>query len=248
MKRLQSLFSVGLVNIGLVSIGLASTIVALEILGLTSLMPLSERWAIAAPGKRPYRRASGAKRGVCPNPATLTVNPAIDELMAFLPEAGSGPELSATSAPSFYFYVPDQSEHVSRLEFRLDYASGEKRGKGVLNPPLNVPIANTPGIVKVQLPKVLEKSVPYAWSLTLRCQKTGSTVSFKGTVVYQDLDSAVTRQIAQASSAAQKAEVYQQAGFWLDAVPLKMETAALQGQGQGQDFEAMIAVSGLEKP
>jgi Domain of Unknown Function (DUF928) len=238
MKRLQALLSMGLV----------STIVSLEILGLTTLtqplMPPSDV-AIAAP-RRPYRRASGAKRGVCPTPTSATpiTTAPIAELMAFLPAQRNVADLTTTNAPSFHFYVPDQSDHIANLEFRLDYASGPKRGKGVLNPPLNVPIAKTPGVVKVQLPPILEKSTTYAWSLTLRCQKTGETVSFKGTVIYQDLAAPIATQLAEARSAQARAAIYAQAGFWLDAVPVLMTDGEFQAKG----FEAMIAESGLNQP
>lgn len=228
----------------LLSIGLVSTIVATEILGLTRLadrLISNSGAAVAAPGRRPYRRASGAKRGVCRTNETQQPR---EELMAFLPEGREVADWTTTNAPTFYFYVPDRSENVAGLEFRLDYASGDKRGNGVINPPLAVPIPTTPGIVKVQLPAVLAKDTTYAWSLTLRCQGTREAVSFKGLVVYKDLDAAATTQIAQATSAQQKAAIYSQAGFLVDAVPILMEGVP----PQTKDFEAIIASIGLEKP
>jgi hypothetical protein len=228
----------------LLSIGLLSAIVATEILGLTRLAnPLLPHHgtAVAAPGKkRPYRRASGAKRGVCRTNATQPR----EELMAFLPEGRQVVDRTTTNAPTFYFYVPDRSENIAGLEFRLDYASGDKRGNGVINPPLSVPISSTPGMVKVQLPAVLVKDTTYAWSLTLRCQGTREAVSFKGLVLYQDLDAATATQIAQATSAQQKAAIYAQAGFVMDAVPIVMEDTSRPTQ----DFEALIAAIGLAKP
>jgi Domain of Unknown Function (DUF928) len=223
----------------LLSIGLVSTIVSGEILGLANLVsdPVT---AVATPTKRPYRRASGAKRGVC---RTTPAEP-LEELMAFLPESKNGADLTATKAPTFYFYVPDRPENVASLEFRLDYAAGPKRGNGVLNPPLQVPIANTPGVVKVQLPEVLEKDTTYAWSFTLRCQATRETVSFKGTIVYQDLDATVAAQLAKANTVQQKAAIYTQIGFMLDAVPILLGETQLQGKS----FAAIIAETGLEKP
>jgi Domain of Unknown Function (DUF928) len=223
----------------LLMIGCISSIGPLEILGLTNLVS-DPAVAVAAPTKRPYRRASGAKRGVC----RMTPTQPVEELMAFLPESHSGADLTATKAPTFYFYVPDQPENVASLEFRLDYASGAKRGNGVLNPPLNVPIANTPGVVKVQLPAVLEPDTTYAWSFTLRCRSSRETVSFKGSVVYKDLDKSVAAKIAQASTPQQKAAIYTQEGFALDAVPLLMEA----GQLQSKSFAEVIAAIGLEPP
>jgi hypothetical protein len=225
----------------LLSIGLVSTIVATEILGLTRLadrlIPNSGA-AVAAPGKRPYRRASGAKRGICQaNDPQLR-----EELTTLLPEGRQVADWTTTNAPTFYFYVPDRSENVAGLEFRLDYASGDKRGNGVINPPLAVPIPATPGLLKVQLPAVLAKDTTYAWALTVRCQNR-DVVSLKGLVVYKDLDVAATNQIAQATSAQQKAAIYSQAGFLVDAVPILMQGVP----PQTKDFEAIIASIDLEK-
>jgi Domain of Unknown Function (DUF928) len=57
----------------------------------------------------------------------------------------------------------------------------------------------------------------------LRCQGSRDTVSFKGLVVYKDLAPQVAAQVAQATSAPAKAQIYMQAEFVIDAVPLLME-------------------------
>jgi hypothetical protein len=222
--------------------GSIGAIMLLEVLGLTAFSPITGSGsAVAAPMKRPFKRASGAKRsGVC---LKKTAQP-LEELMAFLPEHGNSPDLTTTKAPTFYFYVPDDSANVASLEFRLDYASGAKRGSGVINPPLNVPIAKTPGVVKVQLPEVLEKDTTYAWAFTLRCQGTRETVTFKGLVMHKDMESSVASQITKADSAKDKAALYAQTGFDLDAMPVLMEGGQLQTKG----FEAILTESGLEKP
>jgi hypothetical protein len=222
--------------------GAIGAIVLLDVLGLTAFSPITgSSSAVSAPMKRPFKRASGAKRsGVC---LKKTAQP-LEELMAFLPEHGNSPDLTATKAPTFYFYVPDDSANVASLEFRLDYASGAKRGSGVINPPLNVPIAKTPGVVKVQLPEVLEKDTTYAWAFTLRCQGTRETVTFKGLVMHKDLETSVARQITKAESAKDKAAIYAQSGFDLDAMPVLMEGGQLPTKG----FEAILTESGLEKP
>jgi Domain of Unknown Function (DUF928) len=222
------------------SIGLMSMIVVLEIVGVIQLpQPFSPDHAAMAQTRRPYRRAAGGKRGIClTSPQQLS-----EELMAFLP-AGKAVDRTTTNAPTLYFYVPEQSEQVANLEFRLDYADEAKRGNGVINPPLSVPIGKTPGVVAVTVPAVLVRDVTYAWSLTLRCQGNRGTVSFKGLMVYQDLPPSVATQVAQASTAPQKAQIYMQSGFSLDAVPLLMENSQLQAQ----TFEAMIAETGFVMP
>jgi Domain of Unknown Function (DUF928) len=214
---------------------LAGSIAAIFLIDLLGLA------ALAAPTKRPFKRASGAKRsGVC---LKKNAQPQ-GELMAFLPEQGNRPDLTTTKAPAFYFYVPDDSANVASLEFRLDYGSGPKRGNGVINPPLNLPIAKTPGMVKVQLPEVLEKDTTYTWAFTLRCQGTRETVTFKGLVMYKEMAAATAGQIAQASSAQDKAAIYAQTGFDLDAMPMLVES----GQLQTRSFEEMLVETGLEKP
>jgi hypothetical protein len=207
------------------SLSLVGAIGAIEMLGFTDfVMPRSH----VAQAARPYRRAVGGKRGVCqPNPKQPQAT-----LMAFLPEAKpqQAADWSATNAPTLYFYVPEQSVQVADLEFRLDYADAGRRGNGVINPPLHVPIGNTPGVVKVQLPAVLVKDTTYAWSLTLRCQGSRDPVSLKGLVVYKDLASPVAAQVVQATSTPAKAQIYMQAGFAIDAVPLLMEHEQLSTQ------------------
>jgi Domain of Unknown Function (DUF928) len=224
--------------------GSVGAMVLLDVLGLTTVSPstvAAPGLALAAPMKRPFKRASGAKRsGVC---LKKTAQP-LEELMAFLPDSGNSPNLTVTKAPAFYFYVPDDSANVASLEFRLDYASVARRGSGVINPPLNVPIAKTPGLVKVQLPEVLEKDTTYAWAFTLRCQGTRETVTFKGLVMHKDLEAAVASQITKANSAKDKAAIYAQTGFDLDAMPILMEG----GQLQTKRFEEILVESGFEKP
>jgi Domain of Unknown Function (DUF928) len=236
MTKLQALLR------ALLNVGLVGTIVSLELLGLTHWNPdpQSNGAAIAAPGKRPYRRASGAKRGVCRQTPTQPS----EELMAFLPVKAAGPDLSATKAPTFYFYVPDEPSNVADLEFRLDYATGDKRGSGVLNPPMNIPIGKTPGVVKVQLPEVLEPNTTYDWSFILRCRSSREIVAFKGSVVYQPLDPAIADAMARAVSPEQKAAIYTQNGFLLDAMSMLMA----EGIEQGKTFAEIIAATGLEKP
>ncbi len=199
------------------SLCLVSAIGATEILGLTSFVMPGSNVAEAA---RPYRRFGGGKRGIC---QTNPQQPQ-ETLIAFLPEASpQSVDWSATNSPTLYFYVPEQSQQVADLEFRLDYADAARRGNGVINPPLPVPIGKTPGVVKVKVPPVLVKDTIYAWSLTLRCQGSRDTVSFKGLVVYKDLAPQVAAQVAQATSAPAKAQIYMQAEFVIDAVPLLME-------------------------
>jgi hypothetical protein len=230
-----------------IGVGGLSLLLFSEILGCTGWSLNGQEYpfgrsfvAIAAPD-RPYRQSSGVykTREVC-----SVADQPIEELMAFLPAHSNAPDRTTTAAPTFYFYVFDRSENVASLEFRLGYASGDQRGKGVLNPPLNVPIPPTPGVVKVKLPEILEKSTTYAWSLTLRCQQSGETFSLKGSLVYQDLDAKAAIQLAQANSVQQKAAIYSEAGFWLDAVPMLMEDEQLETKS----FEAMIAATGLDRP
>jgi hypothetical protein len=210
-------------KIGL-SLCLLSAIGATEILGLTNfVMPLSNM----AEAARPYRRITGGKRGIC----LATSKQTQETLIAFLPEASpQSVDWSATNAPTLYFYVPEQSAQVADLEFRLDYADAARRGNGVINPPLQVPIGKTPGVVKVKVPPVLLPDTTYAWSLTLRCQGSRDTVSFKGLVMYKDLTPQVAAQVAQATAAPAKAAIYMQAGFVIDAVPLLMEHEQLSTQ------------------
>jgi hypothetical protein len=227
----------------ILSIGLLSTIVPLEILGLTNLAttlspnPSDESSAIAAP-RRPFGRTAGGKRGVC---QTTQTQPS-EQLIAFLSESSDAADLTTTKAPTFYFYVADAPKDIASLEFRLAYASGDRRGTGVINPPLKVS-APTPGVVKVQLPEVLEKETPYHWAFTLRCQGSRETASIKGIVVYRELDARVQAQLAQATSAQDKAKIYAQQSSLVDAVSVLMANTQLQAKG----FDAIATEMGLDQ-
>lgn len=222
----------------LISIGLLSTIVSLEILGLTTLsVNVVESSAIAAP-KRPPGRTAGGKRGVC----QIAQTQPSERFIAFLPESSDTADITTTKAPTFYFYVPDAPASIASLEFRLDYASGDRRGTGVINPPLKVS-AQTPGVVKVQLPAVLEKDTSYRWSFTLRCQESRETASIKGIVVYKELDAKVKAQLAQTTSAQEKAKIYVQQGSLVDAVSVLMASTQLQAK----NFDTIAAEIGLEQ-
>jgi hypothetical protein len=233
-------FNMTPLKVGLV-LGCMSTIGVIDLLGLLSLNPAQQQpqAAFAAPKRRPYRRASGGKRGVCgPNR-----NQPTEDLMAFLPKNDRKKDLTATKAPQFSFYVPDQPKDVAGLEFRLEYASGPKRKQPALNPTMNVAF-NQAGLVNVQLPEILEPDTDYKWSFTLRCVTSRETVAFSGLVRHQPLDAKIANQIAQAPSAAEKATIYSQQGLDLDAIAVLINNRS----AQSQSFAAILAAVELESP
>jgi hypothetical protein len=229
-------FKTASIKAGLI-LGCMSTIVAIDMLNLLPISPTSQA-TFAAPKKRPYRRASGGKRGVCPSMSQTS-----SDLMVFLPQKSDRKDLTATKAPQFYFYVPDQPSDVASLEFRLEYASGPKRKQAAINRPMNIPFNQT-GLVKVQLPEILEPETDYKWSFTLRCVTDRETVAFSGLVRHQALDSVTANQITQAPTAADKATLYAQKGLELDAMAALLENQS----GQSQSLTALLATVGLTTP
>jgi hypothetical protein len=246
MLKLNAILTMGLVA----STSLMSTIVPLEIIGLTNFFAVSSPFSQSSPvawangKKRPYRRASGGKRTPVAVCKRTTAKQTVGELIAFLPES-KGVDQTSSDAPTLYFYIPNQTNDIASLKFRLEDKQDKTHGQDLLNPPLKIATDNTPGVVKVALPKVLLAGKAYQWSLTMSCKESDEpAVSFKGMIVYQPLTKTVSDKIAQAPSEQAKAAIYKEAGYDLDAMAIVMETIG----PSAQSFEALIDQAGFEKP
>jgi Domain of Unknown Function (DUF928) len=113
---------------------------------------------------RPGDRKGGASRtgeeslGNCPMLAS--------DLTALIPETNLG--LTVDGHPTFWFYVPYDTQDVSYATFMLL----DEEQNQVLAAPISVPLSGVPGVIGVTLPassKELEMDQEYHWYFTLEC-------------------------------------------------------------------------------
>ena len=107
---------------------------------------------------RPNTRIPGGTRDTyCP-----TVDP---KMTALVPEEMG---LTVSNSPTFWFYIPYNSQEVQTGEFVLQDEKGEKDIYRT-----TFKFSDTPGIVNLPLPENLPKSLeierPYLWSLVVFC-------------------------------------------------------------------------------
>ena len=119
----------------------------------------------ASPWGDPYtgNGTSTDSRGSCPGVSS--------PLVALMPDVNSGRSLS--DYPTFWFYVPYNSETIASGEFLLQ----DVEHNDVISP-VAFTLSNTPGFVSVTLPSSappLKANQPYHWYFELYCQ--GNTVS-----------------------------------------------------------------------
>ena len=106
---------------------------------------------------RPNTRTPGATRTSCP---------IVDRSMTALVPEEMG--LTVSNSPTFWFYIPYNSQEVQTGEFVLQDEKGEKDIYRT-----TFKFSATPGIVSLPLPENLPKSLeierPYLWSLLVFC-------------------------------------------------------------------------------
>ncbi len=166
--------------------------------------------------ERPKNRRPAGRKGVCPGEQSLSA------LTAVVPATGD--DLSVNPTPTFLFLIPDAPQSDLKATFRL------QANRRNIIPPIAVPLAHTPGIVKVQLPAAIAPEKPLQWSLQVTC---GAEKSFEltGTLRVKTASPDLVKQLGQAQTRRERAALYQKAGFWLDAV-------ATLAEAQGQDPKA----------
>ena len=112
----------------------------------------------SATGRPNTRTPGGTKNPDCPK-----VNP---PMTALVPEEMG---LTVSNSPTFWFYIPYNSQEVQTGEFVLQDEKGEK---DIYRTTFN--FSDTPGIVSLPLPENLPKSLeierPYLWSLVVFCK------------------------------------------------------------------------------
>jgi Domain of Unknown Function (DUF928) len=192
------------------------------------ILPTLSTTSVWAQGRPKNRRPAGRK-GVCPSEQSLMA------LTAVVPATGD--DLSLSPTPTFLFLIPDAPQPNLKATFRL------QANRRNIMPPIAVPLAHTPGIVRVRLPQPIVTEKPFQWSLQVTC---GAEKSFEvtGTVVSKVGRADLVKQLGQAKTGRDRVALYQKAGFWLDAVATLAEVQAQDPTAQ-KDWQNLLQTLNL---
>lgn len=165
-------------------------------------------------GRPTRRRADGGSRsGSCV---------ASDPIVALIP--GSGEFRTTVSHPTFWAYIPYQSDNFHSVRFSLWVDESDSHDLLYNDVPVSVSTA-IPGIIRIPLPTTgpgLEINQSYAGTLVIRCDEGSPDqdlfVEFAVTRVPES--SALSSDLQRATSSYEQAIAYGQNGIWYDALTL----------------------------
>lgn len=196
----------------------------------------SSSWQLALKFKLPSRGAPGkrktgaAGRDSCPPLA----NPE-EKLTALVPGTNLG--LTVSERPTFWFYVPYSSNNRLAVEFSL-----QNQEKISIYPPQIFPLAGTPGIVSVTLPKTvspLEIGKLYHWRFTLICDPNNrlDDLTVEGGVERSLLTPELKSRLEKATPR-ERIAIYAENGLWFDALTnlVELRRAKPQDEALKQDW------------
>ncbi len=168
-----------------------------------------------------YRRDGGSRTG--------DLNRCIDSnrnLVALVPK--DRVPATASISPNLFFYVPETTEPKT-LEFVLRNETDELVYEAFLT-------TNGKGIVEVNIPaeirtSEIETKQNYRWYLSLICnpQQRARDLVVQGWMRRGTIDSANIKHLLNNSDTVDKAEIYQQQGFWYDALSILAESRENSG-------------------
>lgn len=184
---------------------------------------------------RPVTRTPGGGRDNCPAVAV--------PLTALIPDRN--PVLTVAENPTFWFYIPYQSNTVFSGEFVLQNASGDDLYR------LPFSLQETPGIVKLQPPspppKGLEINQSYHWFVKISCNaKKSHYVFIEGWV--KRIQASPTLQSQLAADKQRQYAAYAANGIWYDALTNLAELRLSDPENQAfqADWAELLKDVGLE--
>jgi Domain of Unknown Function (DUF928) len=165
------------------------------------------RGGTAGGGSRPVASACSPSKNAV-RTATLT---------ALSPGRNLG--LTQSLRPKLLVYVPPTSAQT--MEFSLF----DEKMNGVYQ--MNVPVANSTGLVSIDLPEnapSLVKDKPYYWTVALVCNPDERTEDMVvgGWIERSELNDSLKQELAKARGI-ERASLYAKQGFWYDAVNTLVE-------------------------
>jgi Domain of Unknown Function (DUF928) len=183
-------------------------------------------------------KPAGARGGSCETRGSQPNAAPPQETVILLPTQDV-PYLSSTEHPTFYFYLPQSSGELEKIEFNLDYPSEHPdHGQEKLMQATNLPLPSSKGVVPmaVELPKGLKKGDPYQWQIVMYCKTSTAVIPFQGLLSPQSLSSDARMHLAPATSQEQ-AGIYRQEKFWLEAIDLQIKGTPLQNKSLSEVLE-----------
>ena len=165
----------------------------------------------------PTHRRDGGSRSSRENCFDNSKNP---NLMALIPDKIMG--INASATPKLFFYVPEVKKQET-LEFVLRNEQDELVYEAFLS-------TEGDGIMSVEVPSdvssnLLKTDQNYHWYLSMICdhQQRSRDIVVEGWMRQESIDLATQEQLNIASSTEQ-AEVYNEQGFWYDALSVLAES------------------------
>jgi hypothetical protein len=234
----------------ILSITLTPAIVtAIEILNpfiapkITSAIPLTQSTFLMAlnftlpPKGAPGKRRSGSTRdGYCSSE---------EQLIALMPGTNIG--LTIAERPTFWFYVPYAETPGLEAEFSLKDKEGNEINRQL------VPLKNTPGIVKINLPttvSALELEKFYEWRFEVICNPDNrlDDAFVYGGVERVPISSDLNSQL-QGKNDRQRIDIYAENGLWFDLLNTlaELRSANLQDTSLNEDWENLWQQVKLEE-
>ncbi|MEL6494138.1 MAG: DUF928 domain-containing protein [Cyanobacteria bacterium J06623_7] len=188
----------------------------------------------------PTHRRDGGSRG---SKDSCVADLEYQKLMALIPQKTIG--LSASTAPKLFFYVPEL-ENQSTLEFVLRDESDDLMYEAFLT-------TEGDGIVRIEIPSEISEQMlvtdkNYHWYLSMICDRRERSrdIVVEGWMRQESLDTAVRERLLNATLV-EKAEVYQEQGFWFDALSTLAEkpNSITEKTMMRQKWSEMLSAIGL---
>jgi hypothetical protein len=146
------------------------------------------------------------RKGICDESVKGT-------LAAVVPETGV--DVVSGNSPTFLFFIPDPQTAKMNGNFRI-----KGNGDNIITP-IRISITGTPGVIQVKVPKS-DKLAPgdtFKWSFEVTC-KNGEFRTVKGLINIKSPSSELSKQLEKAKTSREKAKIYHQAGYLLDAAAI----------------------------
>ncbi|MBW4599072.1 MAG: DUF928 domain-containing protein [Calothrix sp. FI2-JRJ7] len=193
----------------------------------------------------PNDRRGAGSRGECP-----AVSMAPTGLMPIVTSNNSSYVLGNTETeyPTFWYYLPYQTESISSVKFAL--VDGDENL--LTKEPIPVNISGIPGVISFTLPKTqqpLKEGQFYHTYLLIDCnpQSNSEDVVIEG-LVQVVAPTAELKKRLQTATEREKVSIYAQQGYWQDAITTLGE---LRRQSQKdttliEDWKTLLNSAGLE--
>ncbi|MEC4816762.1 MAG: DUF928 domain-containing protein [Scytonema sp. PMC 1069.18] len=155
---------------------------------------------------------------------------------------------SITEHPTFWFYVPDQPNPTTPVDFMLTDVQGKQIYKQTFQ------LMGTPGVIGIALPgntPALEVEKTYNWNFSFNCNSTNTReiVSVNGRIKRVQPNSQVVSQL-QESTGRDRIIIYAENGFWYDTLTglIELHRQNPQDEDLKSDWEDLLKSNEVKLP